>query len=104
MVYILILNWNNWEDSRTCLDALLEQDYPDFRLVLLDNGSSDGPEEKFRSWALEAGTGFVSYARQEAQAGGARVKRMPKKKRPPAKGPLCSSKMAKTLAIRAVTM
>ncbi len=88
MVYILVLNWNNWEASRDCLDALLKLDFPDCRLVVLDNGSSDGPEEKFREWAMGAGAGFVSYTRQEALAGGRPEEEDAKKKKTSGKRPL----------------
>ena len=40
-VAILILNWNNYPDSKRCLDSLINLEYPDFSVVLVDNGSTD---------------------------------------------------------------
>ncbi len=50
-VYILLLNWNNWEDTLECLESLLRLDYPDYRLVVCDNGSSDQSVEHLVAWA-----------------------------------------------------
>lgn len=62
-VYILILNWNNAEDTIDCLRAVFKTDYPDYQVVLLDNGSADGSEEKIRQWVSGAGIGFARYDR-----------------------------------------
>jgi GT2 family glycosyltransferase len=41
-VTAMVLNWNGKELLATCLPPLLEQDYPDYELVVIDNGSEDG--------------------------------------------------------------
>ena len=38
---MLILNWNRPNDTITCLKALSQSDYPNLRVVVLDNGSKD---------------------------------------------------------------
>ncbi len=38
---IIILNWNGWEDTLECLDALMKQTYQEFKVYLVDNGSTD---------------------------------------------------------------
>ena len=50
-VYIVLLNWNNWPDTLECLESLLALDYPDYRIVLCDNASSDGSLEHIQAWA-----------------------------------------------------
>jgi GT2 family glycosyltransferase len=40
-VSVLVLNYNGLEMTRECLRGLAEQTYPDFEVVLLDNGSVD---------------------------------------------------------------
>ena len=40
-VCIVILNWNGWQDTVECLRSLRELTYPDYHIVLIDNGSTD---------------------------------------------------------------
>ncbi|MDA8171755.1 MAG: glycosyltransferase family 2 protein [Nitrospiraceae bacterium] len=69
-VYILILNWNNAKETIECLDAVFKTDYPDYQVVLLDNGSTDGSEEKIRQWVSGKGFQIIRYGRREATEGG----------------------------------
>ena len=39
---VIIVNWNGREYLRVCLDSLQKQTHPDFRVVVVDNGSTDG--------------------------------------------------------------
>jgi len=41
-VSVIIVNWNGKRFLRECLDAVLGQNFPDFEVILVDNGSSDG--------------------------------------------------------------
>src|SRR3972149_8470847 len=41
-VFIVILNWNGYRDSVTCLQSLREISYPSCEMVFVDNGSTDG--------------------------------------------------------------
>ena len=50
-VYIVLLNWNNWPDTLECLESLLRLEYPSFRIVVCDNGSTDESMERLRAWA-----------------------------------------------------
>lgn len=40
-VVIVILNWNGKEDTLACLESVFAIDYPNFQVVVVDNGSSD---------------------------------------------------------------
>lgn len=42
---ILIPAKNEADNIRGCLESVLSQDYPDFEVVLIDDGSSDGTDE-----------------------------------------------------------
>lgn len=44
LVFILVLNWNSHRYSLKCLQSLQKLDYPNYRIVLIDNGSTDGSE------------------------------------------------------------
>jgi len=48
-VYIVILNWNNAHDTLACLHSLTELDYPNYAILVIDNGSSDGSAERIRA-------------------------------------------------------
>jgi GT2 family glycosyltransferase len=41
-VAIIVVNWNRREDTLACLESLAGLTYPNFRVILVDNGSSDG--------------------------------------------------------------
>ncbi|MBP9904739.1 MAG: glycosyltransferase family 2 protein [Rhodoferax sp.] len=40
-VGVVVLNWNGWRDTLACLASLQKLDYPDFDLIVVDNGSTD---------------------------------------------------------------
>lgn len=45
-VAIIVLNWNNYEDTTECLTKTAQLDYPNFRVVVVDNGSTDGSGQR----------------------------------------------------------
>lgn len=44
-VWVIVLNWNGREVIEECLDSLLAMDYPDFKVMVVDNASTDGSAE-----------------------------------------------------------
>ncbi|MCG2767909.1 MAG: glycosyltransferase, partial [Anaerolineae bacterium] len=42
---IIIPNWNGAHHLPTCLDSLRRQSYPNFGVIVVDNGSADGSLE-----------------------------------------------------------
>lgn len=44
-VIVITLNWNGKNLLDDCISSYLANDYPNFELVVIDNGSSDGSEE-----------------------------------------------------------
>jgi GT2 family glycosyltransferase len=48
-VYVLILNWNHKEITIECVESVLKSAYPKFRIVVIDNGSTDGSVGAFRA-------------------------------------------------------
>ena len=47
-VTVVVLNWNGWPDTVPCLESCLRASYPGLRLLLVDNGSTDGSEAILR--------------------------------------------------------
>ena len=47
-VTIIILNWNGKEDTIECRESLKHITYPNYEILLVDNGSTDGSVECFR--------------------------------------------------------
>lgn len=48
-VYVVVLNWNNYEDSKSCLTHLQAATYPNLRMVVVDNGSRDGSGQQLKT-------------------------------------------------------
>jgi len=46
-VSIIILNWNGKEDTIECLESLKNISYPNYEIILVDNGSTDGSVKYF---------------------------------------------------------
>ena len=90
-VYVLVLNWNGWKDTIECLESLFRLDYPNYKVIVCDNGSEDGSMEQIKAWAdgnvdlivqeddpMHAYTfppvpkpiRYVEYNREQAQVGG----------------------------------
>lgn len=45
LVSIIIVNWNGGEVFKQCLKSLSKIDYPNWELIVVDNGSRDGSED-----------------------------------------------------------
>ena len=41
-IKVLILNWNGKDLLKPCLDSVIAIDYPNFSVIVIDNGSTDG--------------------------------------------------------------
>ena len=71
---IIIVNWNGARYLRPCLDSLRRQTHPDFEVIVVDNGSTDGsvamvqaeyPE--VRLLALDENYGFIVASNRGAR-------------------------------------
>ncbi|MCW9706041.1 glycosyltransferase family 2 protein [Fodinibius salsisoli] len=45
-IFIILVNWNGWQDTIECLHSLDNLDYPNYSVIVVDNGSTDGSPEK----------------------------------------------------------
>jgi GT2 family glycosyltransferase len=50
-VFIIILNWNGWEDTIECLESLHHISYPNYDVVIVDNASQDDSLARIRAYA-----------------------------------------------------
>jgi len=50
-VTIILLNWNGWEDTIECLESLLQMDYTNYNIVIVDNHSENDSIEKIKRYA-----------------------------------------------------
>lgn len=90
-VYIIIVNWNGWRDTIECLESVFRSSYPEFRVLVCDNGSADGSLDRIKEWAdgklqvevspenpmhhyssppVPKPVGYAAYFRLEAEKGG----------------------------------
>jgi GT2 family glycosyltransferase len=63
-VTILLLNYNGWEDAIVCLESVYKITYPNWAVILVDNGSVDGSVSKIKEWAagkIQVESKFFEY-------------------------------------------
>jgi GT2 family glycosyltransferase/SAM-dependent methyltransferase len=68
-VAIILVNWNGRVDTLTCLQSLLYLRDTDFRVLVCDNGSSDGSLAAFAQWGKRSLSGTRSGVRIVSAAG-----------------------------------
>lgn len=47
-VSIIVLNWNNYKDTKECLESLARISYPNYEIIVVDNGSMDGSTKRIQ--------------------------------------------------------
>jgi len=51
-VYVILLNWNGWQYTTKCIESLRRLNYPNYRVVVVDNGSTDESVARLKEdWA-----------------------------------------------------
>ncbi|MCE5213362.1 MAG: glycosyltransferase family 2 protein [Methanobacterium sp.] len=50
LVTIIVLNWNGWQDTLECLESLYQIQYPNYKVILVDNHSQDQSLTKIREY------------------------------------------------------
>ena len=93
-VYVIVVNWNGWRDTIECLESVFRLEYPDYRVIVSDNGSMDDSLSRIVDWAKGDSTvapvsehplhsalvnppvkkplSYVTYGRSQAEEGGDR--------------------------------
>jgi len=49
-VFIILVNWNNSEETLECLQSLKDVSYPNFHVLVIDNASGDNSKERLDAW------------------------------------------------------
>ena len=62
-VSIIILNYRNAPDTIECLESVFRLDYPDFKVVVVDNASGDDSVQQLQDWA--SGALMASHSNHE---------------------------------------
>ncbi len=44
--YIIILNYNVWDDTICCIESIINSEFKDYQIIIIDNFSTDNSEEK----------------------------------------------------------
>jgi GT2 family glycosyltransferase len=63
-VAIIILNWNGWKDTIECLESVYQNNYPNFNVIIIDNGSTDDSINKIKEYCkgkLKINSPFFTY-------------------------------------------
>jgi GT2 family glycosyltransferase len=70
-VRVILLNWNGWRDTVECLSSLQRLNYPNYRVIVVDNGSTDDSVSRIQEQfpAIE----LISTGRNLGFAGGCNV-------------------------------
>ena len=66
-VSIIILNWNGWKDTIECLESLFRINYPNYNVIVVDNGSEDESIEKIKEYCegkIEVKSNFFEYTKR----------------------------------------
>ncbi len=58
MIYIIILNYNGYIDTLECLQSIFKSNYKKYKIILIDNNSSDNSIHFFKEWFLAKGVSF----------------------------------------------
>lgn len=92
-VSIIVLNWNGWRDTIECLESVYQITYPNYDVIVVDNGSSDESIEKIKEYCegkIKVESKFfeyssenkpikiIEYTREEAEAGGGKEEEISK--------------------------
>ncbi len=49
-VCIILVNYRTWEDTVECIESILKNNYSNYQIVVVENGSEDGSWDHFMKW------------------------------------------------------
>lgn len=69
-VLFVILNFNGWEETLTCIPSVLSQTHPNYHILLIDNGSVDDSINRLKAYHNHKKITFVKNPINLGFAGG----------------------------------
>jgi GT2 family glycosyltransferase len=69
-VHIVILNYNGAQFTLDCVESVLKIDYPNFRVIVVDNASTDDSVERFKEAFADPRIELLVNDKNEGYAGG----------------------------------
>jgi GT2 family glycosyltransferase len=72
-VLFVVLNFNGWQETLTCIDAVLAQDFKNFHTLLIDNGSHDESLKKLVKFESNDKITYIKHPKNLGFAGGVNV-------------------------------
>ncbi len=70
LVWIVVLNYNGAQITLNCVDSVLKIDYPNFRVIVVDNGSTDDSVIRFKEAFVDPRVELLVNDKNEGYAGG----------------------------------
>jgi len=70
LVYIVVLNYNGPDLTIDCINSVLKIDYPNFRVIVVDNGSTDDSVARFNAAFSDPRIELFVNGKNEGYAGG----------------------------------
>lgn len=72
-ILIVILNFNGWQETLTCVDAVLKQTYKNYHVYLIDNGSKDESLKKLKRFEDNPDITYIKNPVNDGFAGGVNI-------------------------------
>ncbi|MGH7529242.1 MAG: glycosyltransferase family 2 protein [Gemmatimonadales bacterium] len=69
MIGVVVLNWNELEQTTACLESLLDAEPGPARVVVVDNGSADGSADALERWLAIRGDPRLALLRSPQNRG-----------------------------------
>lgn len=63
--FVIVLNYNNYSDTKECIESLLSTSLKRFEIIVVDNNSSDGSGEQINSYFKEN----ITYLKSNVNVG-----------------------------------
>lgn len=64
-VFIVILNYNSWQDTIECIHSLINVNYQNYNIVIVDNDSPDASMKKIKQYMSEKKIGHIFFKSPE---------------------------------------